>query len=184
MKIEDGDVIVYFKNDGTGISRLPISRDYSEKCSVLYDSKKGKCEYDLTKYKSSVWLLSVILAKPQLSAMISINCDIDSDLQKSYLFWILLSVSLFLVILGITLIVIRKIRVSQNQVIPALEPMHREPNPISQEKIQDKFPWQLYEELDAEDIDKCLICLDLFSACSKVRQLDCKHIFHQKCIDL
>lgn len=41
-----------------------------------------------------------------------------------------------------------------------------------------------YSDLDRNEDEYCTICLEQFRKKTKIRQLDCGHIFHRECVDL
>jgi len=53
FKYDYGNVTVYFKNSGDGISSLPTAKDYSKFCEINSVNQETICEYSLAKYNSS-----------------------------------------------------------------------------------------------------------------------------------
>ncbi|CAG9336301.1 unnamed protein product [Blepharisma stoltei] len=185
FKSDNGNVTVYFKNSGTGISSLPTARDYSEICQLKYAMDHETCIISLSEYDSSLWLISVLLHVKDSSAMISIACSAQgNEPPVSVLFWVLLSLSILLILIGIALLIIRKIKLRKNQIMPSLEPRPRQPDPNERQKLQENYPCVSFEDLKLVNEEKCSICQESFISSSKVRKLGCLHVFHQCCIDV
>lgn len=52
------------------------------------------------------------------------------------------------------------------------------------QKVEETFPAKLYSNILHEESEKCSVCLCKFEPSDKVRELDCRHVYHQACIDV
>ena len=69
-----------------------------------------------------------------------------------------------------------------NVVFPNFDHLENVKNTVIKEEL-DKLQIVYFSELKTDE-KECSICLDTFEPDSKIRLIDCKHVFHSDCLDI